>query len=349
MHSFWTRLRLYGGVAALVAGCSGESEQGAPAGSPGEPSKASTNTPAPQNTAVAELLAKPPPPLSANGRAIEKLAKHFGVGLYRCPVPANGRLRQMYGTERDRMFQMGPMWDLEIDDATDPVWDFIFDEVTAEDNWVTGLAMPGATRSYARGRTQNTYAFTYPPAVAGSTVVCTSSEEHPPRTVKGTVKGEKPFTGDALLAFCAGLNDLPTFINPDGTFEATMPVPCVIWVEQPGYRTEKITVEPGTEPLTVSLTLQRDPLQEPGGGWSVEGKKIARETLDRAMERWGKTNTFIDSLKGELTDNKAELRPIQLFSGELLRYKPRIERAILWLDEPPPDPPPPGPRLDLKY
>lgn len=332
MRGFCVALWAAGLSMTLATGCTSEGGGESPADAQPEGSP----KPPPKPMTFEELLAQPPPPLGGAGRLVEALAKRFGVGIYRCPIEGGGRMQQIYGTERDRYVQMGPLWDLEIDDATEPPWDHIFDEATAEDHWFTGLAIPGATKSYLRGRSDRSIAFEHPPAVAGETVICTAKHDLGPRTVKGTVKGEKPFV-NALVALCADLDAEPTYIKKDGTFEATMPTPCVIWAEQPGYRSEKILVEPGNEVLEVSLTMQRDPLQLEEGGWTEDGKKLANETLAKLKERGVATTAYIEQLKSDFANDTEASRVLARLKTDYWRYTQRVDRSTAVLNAPPPE------------
>jgi hypothetical protein len=267
----------------------------------------------------------------------ESFAQHYQVGMFRCPIPGGGRMRLQYGTERDRHWQMGPLWDMEIDPATAPPWEPSFDEVTGEAHWLTGLAVPGATKSWARGRRDVTYEFDHPPAVAGSAVVCTAMRELPVRTVKGKVTGPRPFERDAFLAHCADLDAEPVFVTKEGTFEATMPVPCTIWVEQPGLRSQKLRVDPGEGPLEVELALEADPLQQPDGSWSPEGKTKAEATLAAARQRWTETTQYLEQLKEQLASDPEAQKTAGRFAYDYMFYGRRIDRADAELNAPPED------------
>jgi hypothetical protein len=321
-------------LVALLAACTGEVEQ--------EPEASTTNPgakapPGPVN--LQELLTQSPPPIEGHSKVVESVAQRYQVGLFRCPIPGGGRMQLHYGTERDRYGQMGPLWEMEIDPATAPTWEPAFDEVTGEDHWLTGLVMPGATRSWARGRSDVTYEFEHPPGVAGSAVTCTAVRELPVRTVKGKVTGPKPFEHDAFLAHCAELDAEPVYITKEGTFEATMPVPCTIWVEQPGLRSQKLRVDPGEGALEVELALERDPLQLPEGGWTPEGKTKAEATLAATRQRFTETTKFLEQLKEQFASDPEASKAATRLAYDYMLFGRRIDRVEFQLNAPPEEKP----------
>jgi hypothetical protein len=325
-------------LVALLAACTGEV---------GEPEATSTTNAGAKGPAgpanLEELLSKPPPPMEGASKVAESIAQRYQAGLFRCPIPGGGRMRLQYGTERDRYWQMGPLWEMEIDPATAPAWEPTFDEITGEAHWLTGMAMPGATRSWARGRSDVTYEFEHPPAVAGTAVTCTAVRELPVRTVKGKVTGPKPFERDAFLAHCAELDAEPVYVAPDGTFEATMPVPCTVWVEQPGHRSQKVRVDPGEGALELEFALERDPLQLPEGGWTPEGKSKADATLVAARQRWTETTKYLEDLKEQLASDPEASKAVTRLAYDYMLFGRRIDRVEFQLNAPPEEKKPEAP------
>ncbi|MEQ1568627.1 MAG: hypothetical protein ABMA64_23515 [Myxococcota bacterium] len=314
-------------MAVVCAGCTGTTAE--PSG-PGAPTQ---QPPAEAASAEAELLAKGPTELGPAGLVATKLAEKYGVGVVRCPLAGNGRARQIYGNERDQLRQMGVLWASEIDPATAPPWDPLFDEVTSENGWVTLLAAPGTTHAWVTTKA-STLAYEFPAAVAGGSVTCTSAHPVRPRMVRGKVIGE---ARDAYVVPCTG--DKPPQVGGDGTFIATATVPCRLWIEAPAARSKKVDVTEGAEPLELELTIERDPLQNDDRSWSPAGRKLLADMVARERERNTATESVIDEVFAAFEGNAEAQVSVKRWKFDHATWMRGVEATAKELEAPPPTTP----------
>lgn len=286
-----------------------------------EPAPAPAAITVDQGADPAELLAKGPPELGPIGRVVEKIAAHYGAGVVRCPLPGNGRVRQNFGNERDQLTTVGPLWTSEIDPATDPPWDPVFDQAASENDWLTLPVVAGSTKAWAGSRARMLQ-FDFPPAVAGQTTVCTGVSEVPEREVRGRVAGTIPPQSSVVPC----LFD-PVFVAEDGTFATKVPVPCRLWVDGNAVRSEKILVEPGAEPAVLSFTMARDPLRNEDGSWTEAAVQQMVEVLDKADARYLETTAYLETLRAEVAEDKVAASTVHSYQYELNIWGRSIQKA----------------------
>lgn len=196
-------------------------------------------------------IGDPPPPLGAAGRALEAIAAHHGVGLVRCPMAALGTVPRVWGTGRDVLRELGPTALLDLDGRGEAPWDPVYDVGFVEDGWLTLLAAPESTGGMVRPD-ERTLALSWPPASAGATVACTSVETLNPRAVEGSVVG-----ATNRRPVVVGCGDLVP-VGDDGSFRLEAAVPCTLWAEVRGKRSDPVAVGAG-DPLRLELVLTDDP------------------------------------------------------------------------------------------
>jgi hypothetical protein len=316
-------------LAALAAGCSSESGT-APA--PKEPAPGQAQPPGGPEPEAAILAKGPPPEVGPANKVVEKVAAYYNVGLARCPMAGGGRARQLYGTERDHLFDLGPLWEMEWDPATAPPWDPLFDEVSGEQDWLSLLAVPGTTKAWIGTRTFE-IAYTFPPAVAGQTVVCTEAHRVKPREVKGSVKGDGPLPTATLVVGCS---DQATKVAPDGTFVATVTPPCTLWAEAPTFRSQKVRVEEGADPLELQLALAPDTLQNADRSWSDEGKAEAEEVLQRQSDRYSATAALLQQLAPDFAGDPVSKMKVDRWTFDYQNWGRTVQASAQALNQPAP-------------
>lgn len=314
----------------VAAGCSGGGGSGAeiadPAPAPAPPTPAAAGP-----SAEAEILAKgPPAELGPVATVFGKVAEIYGVGLVRCPLAGGGRAREAYGTERDLLLVMGPTWGIEVDPAKGPPWDPLFDEVTSENDWVTMLAVPGATKGWVASKVK-TLEYEFPPAVAGQTVTCTAVRAAGPRVVRGKVNGTIP--PNTRIVPCNG-DQAPT-VGADGAFLAQVQTPCTLWAASPVSRSEAVRVDDAPEPLEVALTLQPDPLVEPGtGAWTEEGKKQLRAVLEREKADAAEAGSVLDQLWANFEQTPISADKVKRWKFDQATWARIVDQALHELENP---------------
>jgi hypothetical protein len=320
-------MRTWACLAGMLAACSGQSNTAEP--EPEEQPAAAAVEPAPSSGPEAELLAKgeAPPPLAANAKLLEMVAEHYGVGLVRCPLVGSGRVRQIYGTNRDQLTIFGPTWEMEWDPAEAPPWDPAFDEVVSEDDWVTLLAVPGQTRAWIATRT-DTYAYEFPPAVAGETTLCTGVHPTKSRVVRGTVKGE--MAEENLIVPC--VRDLPA-VASDNTFVMEVPTPCTLWVEGGPNRSEKLRVDEGEGPIDHEFTMARDPLLKENRFWSKEGNAKVEATLAAVEARHKQTTALLDKIAAAFPEDNLVQSNVKRHRYELSTRDHKINQTRIGMEE----------------
>ncbi|MEZ4239934.1 MAG: hypothetical protein R3F59_28045 [Myxococcota bacterium] len=313
----------------LLTACNGPSETATEAPEPQAQAPAAETPEVPSSGQAAEILAQASglPADAANARLLKEVAAHYGVGLVKCPLPGNGRVREIYGTGRDQLLVFGPTWEMEWDASAAPPWDPVFDEVLAEDNWVTMLAVPGQTRGWIATRT-DTYAYEFPPVKAGETTLCTGVHVVKPRVVRGTIDGET--APENVIVPCA--MDLPQ-VASDNTFVVELPVPCEMWVEGGPSRSQKVRVDEGEEPVDLELTMKRDPLLQENRFWSEAGRDKVAETLDQVEARQQATSVFLDELAEKFADDAMVMSNVKRHRYEMQTRTHKIEQTRVGLEE----------------
>lgn len=278
------------------------------------------------NAADVALLAQPPPAPGPAARALAAVAEHFNVGLVRCPLADGGRVRQLFGNERDQLWSNGPTWALEIDPAGEPSWDVLFDAVVSDAGWVTALVMPGWTNTFVATR-DRVVQYTFPPAVAGQTVVCTQVEDVPFRIVRGRVEGEV-----APLTAVFPCLEQPAQVARDGSFAVQLPVPCRMWVEGGGARSEKTRIEPGDEPVELTLHLSPDPLQTADRQWTKAGIAAAEPLLVAIDQRYLALEAWFPTLEAAFPGDAKVASVIHRWRFDHARWGRDIQRRQAELD-----------------
>ena len=318
-----------GMVSLVLAACSGGSATTPPEPAPPPEVPAEPTPSLPSEGPEAELLAKTTalPEAGPNAKLLGKVAEHYGVGLVRCPLVGSGRVRQIYGTGRDQLTVFGPTWEMEWDAAQAPPWDPAFDEVLSEQDWVTFLAVPGQTRGWITTRL-NTYAYEFPPAVAGETVLCTGVHTTEPRVLRGKVSGE--LAEENLIVPCN--RGLPA-VASDNTFVVEVPTPCTVWIEGGPSRSEKLRVDEGAEPLDHDFTMVRDGLLLENRFWSPQGVKKVEETLLRVEERQRLTNALLDDIAAAFPDDTGVHSNLKRHRYELSTRQHKIDLTRIGMEE----------------
>lgn len=301
-------------LVALILGCTAEPT--VPPPPPPPPQK-----PAPVEVDhEAELLAKGPPAPGPFTRAYAALAKAESLPLVRCPVWGGGKVRVHWGTPRDEVRAKGPLLTMEVDPATDPPWDAVFDLTVSEEGWVPMLAVPGSTGGTVRAGPR-TLRMSWPAATPGEPVICTAVEEVPVRVVKGRVTGS-----DARMGVF-GCTDKPVEIGKDGTFVIDARVPCSGVINGVGVRSERFRVDPGEGPVELALTVAKDTLQNEDRTWTPAGLKLAVAALDRVDAQLTRTDTLLERLAQELASDADAAKKIERWKYEQWEWRTLLVHA----------------------
>lgn len=320
-------------VFAFVAACGGApSTTEPPAPEPLIPAP-----PQPENLEAALLAKGPPDGPSPIASAFVQVATELGVGVVRCPLAGGGTATARYGTPRDQVTRIGPMMLLEVDPQTEPPWDLVFDTVVAEGEWLSILAVPGATKGWVATR-KRVLEFEHPPVKPGETVVCTTVATIPMRAVEGRVD----LAGVSGKAYPVPCDPDPLSVASDGTFVTDVYAPCTLWVEAENRRSEKVRVDPGDQPLEVSFVLgPPDAFQGPDRSYTPAGVAMAKEHLAKVTARHDATVALVDRVGAALGDPGAK-RIVDRWKYDLWEWKARIDAARNALDRPKPRTPKEG-------
>lgn len=308
---------------SLASGCAGEPTTPAvtPPPAPAVPDAAEPG-PLPE---LAMLSEGPPAELGVQAKVFAALADQYQVGLARCPLNGNGRARQIYGLERDYILEFGALFLTETRVEEEPRWDFLFDEVIAEDGWLLLLAEPGATSAYIV-TPNGGIAYTFPPAVAGQVVTCTGVEAFGPRTVRGRVNGSVP--ANAIVTPC-GLG-APTPVAADGTFVVDVRAPCTMWFETAGWRSDKHRIEIGTDPAEIEITFAEDKVLNLDLTWTESGRKMLIERLEAERAgRFTQGHDVIEALKPKFTTDPDQNRTVTRWGAMHAQWGRFLEAATV--------------------
>lgn len=259
-----------------------------------------------------------PPPPGPAARTLAVLARHYHVGLVRCPVDTLGRMARPWGSPRDALRALNPSYLMMIPAAGEAPWDPLYDVAVAEDGWVTFLAEPGSTHGLLRPFS-GTLALSWPEARADATVTCTDIRPVPRRALQVEVHGPP---GPAALVGCGDA----LVVRTGEIVPTTYDVPCTLWAEAPGYVSRPVRLDAvlPTTPVSadpVDLVLEPD-LRWAGTGLTDRGRVDMQASLDDAAERMDAHLTALDGLIASAEDRDV--------AKQLGRY--RLDQSA-WLGE----------------
>lgn len=249
----------------LLLACDGtERAPATPAPAPAEPdapppvdASVLPDVPMPDVSAERAVLASPPPPPGPVVRAFERFAADVGAAVVRCPLKGGGRATVTRGRASDHELAWGLPTGME--DGGPPAWSPVLDVSASEGEWSVFLAVPGSTETVVHTRDRG-LRYVHAPAVARTTSVCTGVEPQPDRIVRGHVAAPRP--PGLLVLPCASP---PPAVGADGTFAAQLRVPCRLWVEGGGQKSEQHLVDHGAGPSELTFHLEPDPMAGPNG------------------------------------------------------------------------------------
>ena len=298
--------------ALLITACTGTDPAAVPDPAPPEAPEAAIELNRPP--AEVDILAAGAPEPNAMDHLTLEIAKAHGVGIGRCALRGAGRVIRKHGTIRDHVFKIGPKMMVELDDEIP--WNPIYDEVVSADDWVTVLVQPGATQAFVEVG-DRMVGFTFPPAVAGDTVVCTNVQTVAPRVVRGKVPGRE----SPMVAL--GCTEEGVRVAKDGTFVVEADTPCSLWVEtRDGFRTDPVRIEPGDGKLDLGdLEVRPDGLQNVDRTWTDAGRASLQQIVDDSAVQTPKQLALLSTLMEKFKDDRSAAAMARRWHGHFKTWE----------------------------